>query len=118
MLQCVLVQRNHRKNYSFRFENAWLKEEELNEVVSKGWNVEEHGGVMNRISNCATKISNWNKLKYVQQHKNLTVHMAAMEATRLSHDDEAVRRFFDAQKEYNKIMTREEVFWKQRAKMH
>ncbi|XP_058741072.1 uncharacterized protein LOC131613416 [Vicia villosa] len=66
LLQREPVQRNRHKNYSFRFENVWLKEEELNGVVMKGWNVEEHGGVLKRISNCATKLSDWNKVKYKQ----------------------------------------------------
>ncbi|XP_058783388.1 uncharacterized protein LOC131658070 [Vicia villosa] len=116
--KCEPIQRYRHKSYSFRFENSWLKEEELQEVVSKGWNVEAEVDVLQRISNCALELSSWNKVKYKQQHNNLFIYMATMEAARLSHDENATTRFIEAQREYNKILNMEEIFWKQRAKMH
>ncbi|XP_058782838.1 uncharacterized protein LOC131657458 [Vicia villosa] len=80
LLQCEPPQPSRRKNYSFRFENAWLKEDDLNDIVSKGWNFDEQGGVLKRISNCAAELSKWNKLKFSQQYKDINLHMAAIEA--------------------------------------
>ncbi|XP_058762667.1 uncharacterized protein LOC131636038 [Vicia villosa] len=39
LLQCEPYRRQRSQPYSFRFENSWLKEEELQGVVIKGWNV-------------------------------------------------------------------------------
>ncbi|XP_058764490.1 uncharacterized protein LOC131637939 [Vicia villosa] len=44
--------------------------------------------------------------------------MAAMEAARLENDEGAASRFFETQREYNKILIQKEIFWKQRAKIH
>ncbi|XP_058746447.1 uncharacterized protein LOC131619359 [Vicia villosa] len=118
LLHCDPSQRILRNKYRFRFENEWLKDEELSDVVNQSWNAVDNGEVLYRISNCAKELSTWNKAKYKQKSHNLSLYMAAMEAARLANDEGASSRFFEAQKEYNKILIREEIFWKQRAKMH
>ncbi|XP_058748667.1 uncharacterized protein LOC131621656 [Vicia villosa] len=118
MLHCDPTHRISHKSYRFRFENVWLKEDELFDVVNQSWNAVDNGEVLHRISNCAKELSIWNKVKYKEKNHNLALHMAAMEAARMANDQGAAGRFFEAQKEYNKILIREEIFWKQRAKMH
>jgi hypothetical protein len=34
--------------YAFRFENSWLKEEDIDEVVEEGWGRERGGDIMCR----------------------------------------------------------------------
>ncbi|XP_058776789.1 uncharacterized protein LOC131651141 [Vicia villosa] len=55
LLQCEPPQLNRHKSYSFRFENAWLKDDEIQEIVSKGWNAEEEMHVTQRLNNCASE---------------------------------------------------------------
>lgn len=116
LLQCEPVRHNRRYNYSFKFENAWLQEEDLWEVVKRGWYSNENGEVMQCIRNCAAELSIRNKAQ--QKHKNFPIHMSTMEAARLVNDTASARSFIDAQREYKRILIRKEIFWKQRSKMH
>ncbi|XP_058784794.1 uncharacterized protein LOC131659630 [Vicia villosa] len=102
----------------FQIENAWLKNDELEDVVRKGWQAANNNGVLNRISNCAKELTRWNRVNGKEQRYTLSLHMAAMEAARSANDERAAARFIEAQREYNKILIQEEIFWKQRAKMH
>lgn len=43
---------NVRHKYSFKFENAWLNEEGLIEVVQNGWLKNPTGDVTEKISKC------------------------------------------------------------------
>ncbi|MCH82830.1 endonuclease/exonuclease/phosphatase family protein [Trifolium medium] len=55
LLQCNPTVRQQYK-YEFRFENSWLKEEDIGEVVNEGWNNGEGLGIMNRLTNCADRL--------------------------------------------------------------
>ncbi|XP_058775465.1 uncharacterized protein LOC131649724 [Vicia villosa] len=57
LLQCDPIHRNSAKKYCFRFENVWLKDDELIDVVNRGWNAGTNNEVLHRISNCAAELS-------------------------------------------------------------
>jgi hypothetical protein len=44
-------------SYSFRFENSWLNEEDIDEVVDDGWWRDTGGDVTCRTARCAEKLS-------------------------------------------------------------
>ncbi|XP_058784450.1 uncharacterized protein LOC131659256 [Vicia villosa] len=60
LLSCDTVQNNGRR-YHFHFENSWLKEEGIKDVVCDGWNFEEQAEVMKKISSCAENLEKWSK---------------------------------------------------------
>jgi exonuclease III len=44
------------KTYSFRFENIWLQEDEINEVVEEGWGRERSVDIIQKTYRCAEKL--------------------------------------------------------------
>lgn len=48
LLDCAPTVRE-RRNYSFKFENSWLKEPDIEEVVVEGWNGSGVVEVSNRV---------------------------------------------------------------------
>ncbi|MCI85284.1 hypothetical protein A2U01_0106563, partial [Trifolium medium] len=44
------------KTYSFRFENIWLKEDDIEEVVEDGWGRERGVEITSRTAKCADKL--------------------------------------------------------------
>ncbi|XP_058755177.1 uncharacterized protein LOC131628352 [Vicia villosa] len=48
-------------SFQFRFENNWLHEDGIAEVVSNGWHCEEHIDVVKRILTCAESLENWSR---------------------------------------------------------
>ncbi|GAU45522.1 hypothetical protein TSUD_186790 [Trifolium subterraneum] len=53
-------------NNSFRFENSWLKEPDLEDVVVEGWGGRENLEVVDRVTRCANKLQRWGKKKRVR----------------------------------------------------
>jgi hypothetical protein len=62
LLQTSPMVRNG-KTYSFRFENSWLKEEDINEVVEEGWGRDRRGEITNKTFRCAEKLKGWGRGK-------------------------------------------------------
>jgi hypothetical protein len=62
MLQTSVMVRNGN-TYSFRFENIWLKEEDVSDVVEEGWNGRLDLDVTSRVSQCADRLQEWGRRK-------------------------------------------------------
>ncbi|KAK2373901.1 hypothetical protein QL285_074903 [Trifolium repens] len=62
LLQCKPIIRT-RITHSFRFENSWLKEPDLEEVVIEGWGGSQNLEVVDRVARCANKLQRWGKRK-------------------------------------------------------
>ncbi|GAU39458.1 hypothetical protein TSUD_158890 [Trifolium subterraneum] len=58
LLQNSPMIRNGR-TYSFRFENIWLKEDDVEEVVEDGWCSGRDVEITSRITRCADKLKGW-----------------------------------------------------------
>jgi hypothetical protein len=54
---------SNRRGYSFRFENCWLKEEDIMDVVEKGWGRGRGADVINKTNRCADTLSRWGRRK-------------------------------------------------------
>jgi hypothetical protein len=50
-------------NYTFRFENSWLKEEDVEEVVEEGWGRRREVDILTRVERCANKLKKWGRRK-------------------------------------------------------
>jgi endonuclease/exonuclease/phosphatase family metal-dependent hydrolase len=47
--------------YSFRFENSWLKEDDIDEVVEEGWGRERGGDIFSKTIRCTEKLQRWGR---------------------------------------------------------
>ncbi|XP_058769081.1 uncharacterized protein LOC131642937 [Vicia villosa] len=81
LLDCAPVQRVGR-SFQFRFENNWLQEDGITEVVSNGWHCEEHIDVVKRISMCAESLENWSRNLRRNRKGDMDRYKAVMELNR------------------------------------
>jgi hypothetical protein len=56
----------HGRVYSFRFENGWLNEDDINDVVEEGWGRERNVDVINKTARCAEKLRGWGRRKHMR----------------------------------------------------
>ncbi|MCI05437.1 endonuclease/exonuclease/phosphatase family protein, partial [Trifolium medium] len=62
LLQCSpLIRQEHK--YAFKFENSWLQEEDIREVVTDGWNNGGTNEIVDRLTHCAGKLQRWGRRK-------------------------------------------------------
>jgi hypothetical protein len=62
----------NQMNYIFRFENMWLKEEDVEEeVVEDGWGRDRSVDIIDRTSRCVDKLKRWGRRKRMKSKKNV-----------------------------------------------
>lgn len=94
LLQCNSGHRI-RATISFKFENSWLREGDIEEVVLNGWCRRENEKVMNRIASCASELTSWNKRKYSKQKDAKAGYLASMELYRGGHDTVSLMHYLE-----------------------
>jgi hypothetical protein len=62
LLHCSTVVQQQYK-HEFRFENSWLLEEDIGEVVQEGWNDGNGLEITYRLTHCADKLQRWGRKK-------------------------------------------------------
>ncbi|PNX80358.1 ribonuclease H, partial [Trifolium pratense] len=117
LLQSSPVIRNGN-NYSFRFENIWLKEEDIDEVVEAGWGRERSADITSKTSRCAEKLRNWGRRKRMRFKQEVLECSEELERLRGRHDLAGSGRYKEVQEKHARLLIQEEIYWKQRAKMH
>jgi hypothetical protein len=117
LLQNAPIMLNGR-NYSFRFENNWLKEEDINEVVMDAWSGEHGADVIRRTGNCAEKLKWWGRRKRMRFKQEVMECSEEMERLRGYLDPSNSRRYKEVQERHARLLVQEETYWRQRAKMH
>ncbi|XP_074328042.1 uncharacterized protein LOC141665954 [Apium graveolens] len=88
------------KEKKFRFENIWVREKECRNIVKHGWEAGETRDIVHKIKSCGEKLQEWG------------------EKLRSRRDTQGINRYNEVRDEYLKLLDRQEVYWKQRAKQH
>ncbi|PNX97372.1 ribonuclease H, partial [Trifolium pratense] len=117
LLQNTLMIRNGR-TYTFRFENIWLKEDDVDEVVEEGWGTKRGIEITTRIARCADKLKGWGRRKRMKFKQEVIECSEEMERLRGSHDLIESERYKEVQQKHARLLVQEDTYWKQRAKMH
>ncbi|CAJ2669980.1 unnamed protein product [Trifolium pratense] len=107
-----------RFNGSFRFENKWLKEPDLEETVIDGWGANDNVAIVDRVARCANKLQRWGKRKRVKFKQEIEECVREMEALRDNQGEVESGRFQECSNKHATLLVQEEGYWKQRAKMH
>ncbi|WJX23528.1 hypothetical protein P8452_12731 [Trifolium repens] len=105
-------------SYSFKFENLWLKEEDIVEVVESGWYKDPSAEVTEKVLSCADELQRWGRRKRSRFKEEVEACSAEMEFLRGKYDSSSVRRYQELQNNHARYLVQEETYWRQRAKMH
>ncbi|GAU33843.1 hypothetical protein TSUD_393510 [Trifolium subterraneum] len=117
LLRCRPIIRTQINN-SFRFENIWLKEPDLEDVVVEVWGVRENLKVVDRVTRCANKLQRWGKKKRVRFKEEIDECVRRMNELRGNQNEEASMQYQELSERHATLLIQEEGYWKQRAKMH
>jgi hypothetical protein len=117
LLQNSLVIRND-SHYTFRFENMWLREEDVEDVVEEGWGKEAGVEVTSRVTRCADKLKRWGRRKRMKFKQEVEECSMEMERMRGRFEVAESERYKEFQEKHAKLLIQEETYWRQRAKMY
>ncbi|KAJ8649330.1 hypothetical protein MRB53_002353 [Persea americana] len=101
----------------FRFENIWLQEAELNEVVSSNWRSTVGSDLPDRFHACALALARWGKGLSNKFKDQIVACKNYLERLRNSSDPTLVAVLQEQKTQLGNLLMQEEKYWRQRAKM-
>ena len=81
-----------RRFRKFQFENSWLSEPELHQIVSQAW-LESSGATVSKLNSCAASLFIWGKELAVRFIKETDNCKKELEFVRFKIDEESIRHF-------------------------
>ncbi|XP_074322934.1 uncharacterized protein LOC141659900 [Apium graveolens] len=108
----VFVQRGRR----FKFENMWIKDRECRNIVQACWEEEDGGDLMGKIMRCCTKLEEWGGGLIHEMKLNMGKYRKEMQRYRSRRDIFGIQKYDTARCHYLKLLEKQEIFWRQRAK--
>lgn len=102
----------------FRFENAWLKEEELHSVVHDSWSRGCPNDVLGKFVTCTEDLAEWDRNLRTKFRRAIERCKRVIDSLSYYHDVESERLLAVAKSRLGVLLMQEEDFWRQRAKVH
>lgn len=97
---------------SFKFENKWLLEFDIDDVVSTLWYDSASNSFMPKLDNVADSLEIWGKKFARKFRKTIEDCKKDMEEFRIKGDPDLLSRFKELKNELAKLLLEEEVFWR------
>ena len=112
----ILGHKEVQRKGRFRFENAWICEEECRALILQSWNQGSNVDLQDRIDMCGVSVHAWGSA-----HRRMFRDQLASCRTRIKElnfrvDTEANSRVREARLELNRLLAQQESHWRQRAK--
>lgn len=96
----------------FRFENAWLKEEECSNIVANFWGVVEELSFPKQLVDCCMRIKQWGGKKYKQFGKTIDELRSRMQKLKWEHNASEIQKYNVAATQLRRLYHQVEVYWK------
>jgi len=93
LLQSVSTTDNVRKNQSFKFENNWFKEPDLEDNVKVSWCIDGAVDSIDHVVQCFERLQRWGRRKRMRFKRDITRCSREIEVYRGSRDHVGIKRF-------------------------
>ncbi|XP_062076041.1 uncharacterized protein LOC133780185 [Humulus lupulus] len=100
----------------FKFENAWLREPMCKQLVKESWEACHNSDIGVKLKHCSGVLWEWGKAYTGCFKERIGKCKKVLKKYKSRRDDEAVRRYKEAQKDLHEVYSQREVFWRQRSK--
>ncbi|XP_073131315.1 uncharacterized protein [Henckelia pumila] len=112
------TQVSHYHQKVFRFENKWLEEPDLKDLMMQTWNASITQDVSIKLTYCTEVLSRWSKNKTPNFWKEINAYHVKIESLRLRNDPNSIEQYEKTKNQLVNLLMQEEIYWKQRAKCY
>ncbi|CAH9084787.1 unnamed protein product [Cuscuta epithymum] len=105
----------HRRQ--FKFENSWLTEQELNQVVERGWLRGADDPILERLNLYTKELDTWGRKLRRRYKEAIDRCKSRIAELRELETERAGRELLYLRERLSLLLIQEEQFWKQRAKV-
>lgn len=103
-------------NHRFHFENHWLHEPDIYDVVQIGWRKGVDGDIISKLDGCIMELDQWGRKLKRKFHDDITHCKNRLLALRGCGDVDAVQEALIAKNKLATLLIQEEPYWRQWAK--
>lgn len=109
----TLANAQQQRITKFRFENRWLRESELGDVVKNSLEVASDFSILDKLTALSSSLSDWSKRlsRELFYEKRRLEHL--IELLHENTDSHSISRVIDAKRKLIDILLKEEIAWKQ-----
>lgn len=100
----------------FRFENSWIRDDDVKQLIVEKWQPNETIPIAERIKNVRGGLKTWSVEEKAVVRRQLGICKRQMRDNRGATDAFSKQLFVIARAAYNDLLKQQEVFWRQRAK--
>jgi hypothetical protein len=102
----------------FKFENAWLEEHDLKDVVKEAWTSERHDPLLSKLQRCTEDLETWGTRLRTRFKKSIAEYREEMKQNQDQSSELCVRKYQEARENLSKMLKQEDDYWRQRSKTH
>lgn len=106
-----------KKQFRFRFENTWLKDDSFHEEVSEFWAKIPTMHLLPKLLNVTAFMEKWGKKFFNKFREKVKAQKEVVAGLADRTDEQSVALYLKEKEKLNDILLHEEVYWKQRAKL-
>ena len=104
------------RRYRFRFENAWLCDDDCTALILQSWNKPGISGAQERVRNCATVLEAWGRERRHQFQNQLTSCRGRIRGLKHQRDADSVSQLKETRQKLNGLLAQQEAYWRPWAK--
>lgn len=117
LLNCEIQVRPCFKR-SFKFENSWLVEPDIVEVVEHGWLKEEQDSILARLDGCVEELAKLGRGLRNRFREDIEKTKKELEVLHRCNDEASTEEYNATRYRSTHLLIQEDIFWKQRAMIH
>lgn len=102
----------------FRFENMWIQEKEYRNIVQECRNNEGTSELISKLAMCCLRLEEWGGGLIKKLKCKLSNYRKEMQNLRSRRDVNGVRKYNEARWNYLRLLEKQGIFWRQRAKQY
>jgi hypothetical protein len=118
----ILLRLTHRERQVtpriFKFENAWLEEPDIHDVVHNAWTKEGCAPLLSKIKDCSEDLEEWGARLRTRFKKAIAEYREEMRLNQDSREELCIKKYNEARENLSKVLKQEEDYWRQRSKTH
>lgn len=100
----------------FRFENCWLQERDLPEVVTRSWNSNGNKDVVTKLNDLSSNLAACGRKLNREFKLDITRTKEQIAPLRDKRDQESIAQVQNLKEKLSNVLIQYTTFWKQRAK--
>lgn len=106
-----------KRQFRFKFENIWLKEESFSTEVVRYWQDLPPIHLLPKLISVSEFMEKWGRCFFHKFREKVIKQKENIDAVKFREDDEGIKLYFTEKSKLEELLIQEESYWKQRAKM-